>query len=156
MKMKKSTYNALSVGFIFIIFLGLILFVLFMNNLSQDDVSDTSSNQEISQNIKRINVSEFTNELESENAIILDIRTPGEFAQGRIEGAENIDFYASDFESQLDKLDKDAEYKIYCNSGNRSATALEMMREKGFTNVVELSGGIQAWVTAGNNICTNC
>jgi rhodanese-related sulfurtransferase len=84
--------------------------------------------------------------------VILDIRTPEEFAAGRIAGAINIDYYASDFEAQLSELDLDVPYIMYCNSGNRSGNALPLMDSIGFTEVYELDGGIQAWFNAGNAI----
>jgi len=82
-------------------------------------------------------------------AVILDIRTPEEFAQGFIDGAVNIDFYASDFPSQLDQLDKDAHYIVYCRSGNRSGEAMGTFADLGFEEVTEIDGGIVNWYQAG-------
>jgi rhodanese-related sulfurtransferase len=84
--------------------------------------------------------------------VILDIRTPEEFAAGHIAGAINIDYYASDFESRLGELDLEVPYVMYCNSGNRSSNALPLMDSIGFTEVYELDGGIQAWFSAGNPV----
>ena len=84
--------------------------------------------------------------------VVLDIRTPEEFAAGHLAGAINVDYYASDFESQLRELDLTAPYVMYCNSGNRSANALPLMDSIGFDEVYELDGGIQAWFSAGNPI----
>lgn len=84
-----------------------------------------------------------------DDLVILDIRTPEEFEQGRIEDSVMIDFYAPDFESQLDDLDKSIPYFVYCRSGNRSATAAEMMTDLGFEVIYELDGGIVAWAEAG-------
>lgn len=84
-----------------------------------------------------------------EGLVILDIRTPEEFAAGRIEGAINVDYYAADFEQQLGELDLDVPYVMYCNSGNRSSNALPLMDSIGFSEVYELDGGIQAWFGAG-------
>ncbi len=81
--------------------------------------------------------------------IVLDIRTPEEFSQGVIEGAINIDFYASDFADQLDALDKDAHYVVYCRSGNRSSQARSTFAKLGFTNVTEIDGGIANWYNSG-------
>ncbi|MCL1594351.1 MAG: rhodanese-like domain-containing protein [Actinomycetia bacterium] len=81
--------------------------------------------------------------------IILDIRTPDEFSQGVIEGAINIDFYDSDFADQLDALDKDARYVVYCRSGSRSGQARATFEELGFTNVTEIDGGIANWYNDG-------
>ncbi len=81
--------------------------------------------------------------------VVLDIRTPEEFNQGIIEGAINIDFYADDFAEQLDKLDKDAHYVVYCRSGNRTNQARSTFEELGFTNVTEIDGGISTWYNDG-------
>ena len=81
--------------------------------------------------------------------IVLDIRTPDEYDQGIIEGAINIDFYDDDFAVQLDALDKDAHYVVYCNSGNRSGQANSIFEDLGFTDVTEIAGGITAWYAEG-------
>lgn len=84
-----------------------------------------------------------------DSLVVLDVRTPEEFAQGRIADSVNIDFYAPTFAAQLDELDKDTPYFVYCRSGNRSAETIDTMRELGFTEVYELEGGIVSWAGAG-------
>lgn len=69
---------------------------------------------------------------------VIDVRTPEEFSEGYVKGAVNIDVSNPNFESQIAALDKDAAYSVYCRSGNRSAVAVEIMRNAGFTNVVDL------------------
>ena len=81
--------------------------------------------------------------------VVLDIRTPEEFTAGALPDAINLDFYEASFRDRLAELDKDVPYVMYCNSGNRSATAADMMRELGFAEVYEIDGGIQAWAQAG-------
>jgi rhodanese-related sulfurtransferase len=81
--------------------------------------------------------------------VILDIRTPEEFDQGIIEGAVNIDFYETSFADDLDGLDKDAHYVVYCRSGNRSEQAMDTFADLGFTNVTEIDGGIANWYETG-------
>ncbi len=83
-----------------------------------------------------------------EAPVVLDVRTPEEYAEGHLADAVLINFYDTDFADQLDELDKDATYVVYCRSGNRSQGAIQTMRELGFTDVVEVAGGIQAWVGA--------
>lgn len=83
------------------------------------------------------------------DVVVLDIRTPEEFAEGFIEGASNIDFYRSDFADQLDALDKNAPYVVYCRSDNRSGQAMETFADLGFTNVTEIDGGIVNWYESG-------
>ena len=69
---------------------------------------------------------------------VIDVRTAAEFAEGHVQGARNLDIQNGDFEAAFADLDKDLSYSVYCRSGNRSATAVAMMRNAGFTNVVDL------------------
>ena len=80
---------------------------------------------------------------------LLDVRTPGEFAERHIAGAQNIDFYAADFADRVGALDRNGRFVVYCHSGNRSGKATELMADKGFTSVTDVDGGIAAWETAG-------
>jgi len=82
------------------------------------------------------------------NFVILDVRTPEEFADGYIENAVNIDFYSATFRDELDNLDKNKTYLIYCRSGSRSGKALNIMAELDFKEVYSVSGGIIAWKAA--------
>jgi rhodanese-related sulfurtransferase len=77
--------------------------------------------------------------------VILDVRTPGEFETGHIENAVNIDFYADNFQAELDRLDKRVTYLIYCRTGARSGSTLGMMKDMGFRSVYDLQGGITKW-----------
>ncbi len=81
--------------------------------------------------------------------IVLDVRTAEEFAEGHLDGATMVDFYAEDFADQLAGLDRTAPYLLYCRSGNRSGQTATMMRDLGFTDVAEIDGGILAWTDAG-------
>jgi rhodanese-related sulfurtransferase len=60
-----------------------------------------------------------------------------------------VDFYADDFAAQLDTLDKDVPYVLYCNSGNRSSDAVKTMKDLGFVEVYEIDGGIVNWYDQG-------
>lgn len=81
--------------------------------------------------------------------VVLDIRTPEEFAQARLADAMLVDFYEDDFAAQLDTLDKDVPYVMYCNSGNRSSEAVKTMEDLGFVEVYEIDGGIVNWYDQG-------
>ncbi len=81
--------------------------------------------------------------------VIIDVRTPEEFADGHIENASNIDFYSATFREELDNLDKNKTYLIYCRSGGRSGSALDIMAELDFTEVYNILGGIIAWNAEG-------
>lgn len=84
-----------------------------------------------------------------QGTVVLDLRTPDEFASGHITGAVNIDFYATDFADQIGALDRGARYVVYCRSGNRSGEAMDLFRRLSFTDVHEIDGGILAWTAAG-------
>ena len=90
-----------------------------------------------------------TIEAAPDDLVILDIRTPEEFAEGHIEGATLIDFYREDFAEQIAALDRDDPYVLYCRSGNRSQQARSLMAELGFTDVADVDGGIVGWEAAG-------
>ena len=79
-------------------------------------------------------------------ALLLDVRTSGEFGGGHLPKARNIDFRSEAFGQEVDKLDKSKPVLIYCLSGGRSAQAAELMRSKGF-QVTELKGGYLKWTT---------
>ncbi len=85
---------------------------------------------------------------QSNQAIIVDVRTPGEYAEGHIANAHNIDYNGADFDAQIAALDKTKEYLVYCLSGGRSSSAANKMRNAGFTKVYELQGGIMKWRAA--------
>ena len=81
--------------------------------------------------------------------LVLDVRTPEEFAQGHLANATLKNFYDADFKAQLEQINRWQPTILYCRSGNRSAKTLTIMRELGFRNVYEVKGGIQAWQAAG-------
>ena len=77
--------------------------------------------------------------------VILDVRTPDEFAESRIQGALNIDIKAPEFKERAGKLDKNGTYLVYCRRGVRSGMAMSLMKELGFKQVYNLAGGIMKW-----------
>ena len=79
---------------------------------------------------------------EKKDHIIIDVRTPAEYMDSHFKDAMNIDFYADSFKEDIDALDKSKVYFIYCRSGNRSGRVLNLMRELGFNEVYNLSGGV--------------
>lgn len=78
----------------------------------------------------------------TDDTVILDVRTPEEFVEGHLAGAQNIDVSADDFDERVTQLDTDAQVVVYCRSGNRSAEAVERMEGLGFTNLTD-AGGLQ-------------
>jgi rhodanese-related sulfurtransferase len=90
--------------------------------------------------------------LKNKNFIILDVRTPEEYADGHLANARNIDFKATDFAEKVGKLDKSKSYLVYCRSGHRSASAVEIMKTQSFQTIYNLDGGITQWTTDKNPV----
>ena len=84
--------------------------------------------------------------------VILDVRTPEEYAAGHLENAINIDYRASTFKDELGKLDKSKSYLVYCGSGKRSLESVKIMTELGFSHVYNLLGGITQWQAEGGTM----
>jgi thioredoxin len=83
---------------------------------------------------------------ETPGAILLDVRTTGEFGGGHLPKAKNMDFRSSDFANQIKTLPKDQPIFVYCLSGGRSAQAAELLKKEGY-QVTELKGGYLKWTT---------
>lgn len=75
-------------------------------------------------------------------AAVIDVRTADEFATGHLDGALNFDIQSPEFVSQIDTLDKAANYVIYCRSGNRAGQAVSYMQENGFTGTLTNAGSV--------------
>jgi phage shock protein E len=93
--------------------------------------------------------SDFATAMKAPGTIVLDVRTPAEYASGHLPNAQNIDIEGPDFATRIGALDKFATYAVYCHSGNRSGVALQQMASAGFTHVYDLAGGIGAWQNMG-------
>ena len=76
---------------------------------------------------------------------IIDVRTAQEFATGHLENALNLDYRNDNFRDEINNLDKDKTYLIYCAVGGRSSGALTVMGELGFMEVYNMLGGINQW-----------
>lgn len=95
--------------------------------------------------IETVSATEFAKIIEEGNGTLVDVRTPGEYAAGNIEGSTLIDVKSSSFKSDIDKLDKNEPVYVYCRSGARSMSAARTMESMGFTKVYNLNGGFLAW-----------
>jgi phage shock protein E len=83
------------------------------------------------------------------NLYLIDVRTPAEFTSGHIAKAVNIDYESTDFGQNIDKLDKEAYYIVYCRTGARSAAASQIMLKQGFNHIINMTGGITDWINEG-------
>ncbi|MCX4264384.1 MAG: rhodanese-like domain-containing protein [Muribaculaceae bacterium] len=92
-----------------------------------------------------VSAAEFQKEMKADSVQILDVRTPGEYAGGHIDGAININIQSDDFQDVAYKeLSKNSTILIYCRSGRRSLDAAGKLTELGY-NVINLKGGIIEW-----------
>jgi phage shock protein E len=102
----------------------------------------------------QLGIEEFAAKTAEANVVVLDVRTPAEFAEGHLANAINIDFQSGNFESEISALDKNATYAIYCRSGNRSGQAVKIMANLGFTDLYDMDGGVIDWAAAGKPLYT--
>jgi len=103
--------------------------------------------------IRDVTVAEADALIASEAPVtIIDVRTPGEFAEGHIEGAANINLRDPDFAEQIAALDPEGSYVLHCKSGARSARALEIMKEQGFADIAHMSEGFDGWQASGKAV----
>lgn len=96
-------------------------------------------------------VAQFRNAIDRQDSmtVILDVRTPEEFAEGHIPGASNISVTDSDFEKKVSKLDKKKTLLVYCRSGKRSVIASNKLLQLGFQHICNLENGFISWQAAG-------
>ena len=88
----------------------------------------------------------------SPKAILIDVRTPAEFASGHFDHAINIDYLSEHFWEEIEKLPTENSYFIYCRSGRRSIRACTLMRNGGFDNqkLFNMDGGYKLWLEQQN------
>ncbi|MDD3753563.1 MAG: rhodanese-like domain-containing protein [Methanobacterium sp.] len=86
---------------------------------------------------------------DNSNFVILDVRTPGEYEESHIEGSVLINYQSPDFKDEIQKLDKDKTYLVYCRSGMRGAACIDVMMEAGFKKIYNIDGGIMGWENSG-------
>jgi phage shock protein E len=77
---------------------------------------------------------------------LLDVRTSEEFAEGHVPGAKNVP--VRELDGRLADIPKDRPVVVYCHSGGRAKLASNLLRERGYTNVVEMTGSMMAWEAA--------
>jgi len=102
--------------------------------------------------VKDVNATEFNQLYTEKGGQMVDVRTQDEVIEGYITGAINIDFYGEDFEKEITKLDKDEPVYVYCAAGGRSGKTKKKLKDMGFKEVYNLSGGFPTWLNAGYEI----
>lgn len=86
----------------------------------------------------------------SSNVLVVDVRTPEEYAQGHLKGAINIPL--SDLPLRIGRLEQNRPILVYCQTGYRSAQASSILVKAGFTKVYNLEGGMTAWINSGSQL----
>lgn len=128
--------------------INFVIFFLFLWSCSPAQKKETPASSSVESSA--LNAKMFKEKLSSEaNAVLLDVRTPGEVAEGIIPGAVIIDFNAPDFTAKISALDKEKTYFVYCKVGGRSGKTIDQMKETGFKKLYHLEGGYTAWVENG-------
>lgn len=95
--------------------------------------------------MKNLAVTEFKQKIEEDpNAVIIDVRSPQEEAEGLIDNSININIMDPSFAEKVKALDPEKNYYVYCRSGGRSSSACGFMEQQGLT-AFNLAGGIMAW-----------
>ncbi len=92
---------------------------------------------------KSMSISELTPQ-NVENAVLIDVRTPEEYAEGHLDNAININWYDKNFINQFKTIEKEKTIYVYCKKGGRSASAAELLTSSGYKNVIDLLGGYDA------------
>jgi phage shock protein E len=104
--------------------------------------------------VENLSADQFLTASAEPGTVVVDVRTPAEFAAGHVDGAVNIDVESGNFASEIATLPKDTTYAVYCRSGRRSTLATDQMAEAGFTSLVNLEGGVADLQAAGAPIVT--
>ena len=94
-----------------------------------------------------VNAAQATQLINREDALVLDVRDPGEYDAGHILGAKN--YPLKQLESGEVAKRKNQPLIVYCDGGQRSQKAAALLRKQGYEKVVNLSGGLGAWQQAG-------
>ena len=105
------------------------------------------------QTVTMVNAETFKKRIDAKEGILIDLRTTEEIkSKGKIKGARQIDFLAKDSEKEIEKLDRNKTYLIYCAGGGRSGQCSELMQKLGFKEVVDLEKGLGDWKNKGYEI----
>lgn len=98
---------------------------------------------------EEIPATDFEKKIRLAGVLLIDVRTPEEFAAGHIQGAKNINYNDPSFAQEIKKLDTTKTALIYCLAGSRSKNAMTVFAEAGFKKIYNLSGGTMKWTASG-------
>lgn len=101
---------------------------------------------------RKVQTDEFDQLRTKANHVILDVRTPEEFKAGHVKDAVNLNIQDPEFAKKIAALDSKKTYLVHCARGGRSARATDQLVKAGITNVIDFTGGFEAWKKAGKPI----
>ena len=137
--------NLKSIKFLAVAFIMSVALSSCAQNTDKKEVKGTETTTAQTQSIIELISPEGLNAKMEGDIQLIDVRTPGEFAQGHLKGAKLINFYDKNFYDKMSKLDKNKELYIYCRSGNRSGHATRKLKNMGFPKIYDLKYGIKSW-----------
>lgn len=117
------------------------LVIVFLLILAVVSVSGCSANK-VAEGVN-VSIEQAVSLWKNKEAVIIDVRTPEEYRQGHIPGVALIPL--NELASRTNEIPKDKKVLVICRSGNRSAQGTKLLRNKGFANVYNVSGGMNQW-----------
>jgi rhodanese-related sulfurtransferase len=129
-------------------FLTLVSLTLACNptEAQEQTASQTTTVEQQETDYRVLAVADYKKELQDDNVLLVDVRTPQEYSSGHIEGAINVNVMDPGFATQIKaEVDANKQVMIYCRSGSRSARATRIMKELGYPVIYDLKGGYMAW-----------
>jgi hydroxyacylglutathione hydrolase len=113
----------------------------------RDGMGALAERQELVESTEKVSAVMLAEELASgEPPVVIDIRTPGEWGAGHLSGSLNLPL--SQLQERIGEVPRDRRVAVHCAGGYRSSIAASLLRREGFTNLIELAGGITAWEAA--------
>ncbi len=119
---------------------------------NKPSTATTTNKSSVQATSKVITVEEYEKAITNPDIQLIDVRTPSEFSSGHIAKAININVMDVAFTNEISKLDKQKPVYIYCRSGARSQRAAATLIQNGFTQIIDLQGGINNWNSAGKAV----
>ena len=102
--------------------------------------------------VPKIDAEQFDKLRQKPGAVVLDVRTPQEFAQGHVPGAVNMDISDPTFRKKLETLDKSKTYLVHCAKGVRSNRAVNLMSSLGLGGLYDYHAGFEDWKKQGKPV----
>nr|MBS0036874.1 rhodanese-like domain-containing protein [Saprospiraceae bacterium] len=116
------------------------------NNPANIEREMESGDSETNGQTLELTIDEFKRDINTlDDVVLIDVRTPVEWENGRIPGSVFMNIYRDDFQSKLNSIPRDKKLYFYCASGLRSDQAMEMAKEMGFPYSAHFKGGMNLW-----------